>query len=404
MALYEQLAIQDIQDAADVLRAGLRTDQAARRLREPRGFAVSRRRYRRHDRGGAAALEGGRPRQCDDQGPGHAGRRSGDPAADQRRDQRQRHAVVRAERVRSRSPQAISRASNTLAQRRRPEQSRQRRQLLRQPHRLADRQPVADAKLKTSTNAGRASAARRASRARSRSPTPSSPISATRNSSAATRWQALARKGAQTQRLLWASTSTKNPNYRDVIYVEELIGADTVNTIPPATFDAFRDHGRPRASLEEDLDDAHDTMDRSAKVGISMKDVTDKLLKEAVKLFADAFDKLLAAVDKGRKQARLRRESIGRRLQLARRISRRKVEAALEDWQRQRQGAAAVGRRCLAVDRHATKANWLGWLGITDDQLAHIAASAGASRRKSRRPASRTRCCSGWADRASVRK
>ena len=70
------------------------------------------------------------------------------------------------------------------------------------------------------------------------------------------RWKALAAKGAQTQRLLWASTSTKNPKYRDVLYVEELIGADTVDTIPPATFDAFRDHGRVRASLTENLDDA----------------------------------------------------------------------------------------------------------------------------------------------------
>ena len=70
------------------------------------------------------------------------------------------------------------------------------------------------------------------------------------------RWQALADRGAQTQRLLWASTGTKNPNYRDVLYVEELIGPDTVNTIPPATFDAFRDHGRPRASLVEDVESA----------------------------------------------------------------------------------------------------------------------------------------------------
>ena len=87
------------------------------------------------------------------------------------------------------------------------------------------------------------------------------------------RWQALAGQGAQTQRLLWASTGTKNPNYRDVIYVEELIGPDTVNTIPPATFDAFRDHGRPRASLTEDVDVAYDTMDTLAEVGISMKEV-----------------------------------------------------------------------------------------------------------------------------------
>ena len=68
------------------------------------------------------------------------------------------------------------------------------------------------------------------------------------------RWQALAGRGAQAQRLLWASTGTKNPNYRDVVYIEELIGPDTVNTMPPATFDAFRDHGRPRASLVEDVE------------------------------------------------------------------------------------------------------------------------------------------------------
>src|SRR6266702_243116 len=74
-------------------------------------------------------------------------------------------------------------------------------------------------------------------------------------------WKALASKGAQRQRLLWASTSTKNPNYRDVIYVEELIGSSTVNTIPPATFNAFREHGRLRASLTEDVENAADTMD-----------------------------------------------------------------------------------------------------------------------------------------------
>ncbi len=110
------------------------------------------------------------------------------------------------------------------------------------------------------------------------------------------RWQALAGRGAQTQRLLWASTGTKDPNYRDVLYVEELIGPDTVNTIPPATFDAFRDHGRPRASLTEEVDEAFDTMASLAKVGISMKEVTDKLLAQGVQLFADAFDKLLKAV------------------------------------------------------------------------------------------------------------
>ena len=112
------------------------------------------------------------------------------------------------------------------------------------------------------------------------------------------RWKALAAKGAQTQRLLWASTSTKNPMYRDVLYVEELIGADTVDTIPPATFDAFRDHGKLRPSLTENVDGARQTMDDLAKAGISMKEVTDQLLVDGVKLFGDAFKKLLEATGK----------------------------------------------------------------------------------------------------------
>jgi len=112
------------------------------------------------------------------------------------------------------------------------------------------------------------------------------------------RWKALAAKGAQTQRLLWASTSTKNPKYRDVIYVEELIGADTVDTIPPATFDAFRDHGKLRPSLTENVPGAAKTMADLAKAGISMKEVTDKLMVDGVKLFSDAFKTLLDAVSK----------------------------------------------------------------------------------------------------------
>jgi transaldolase len=115
------------------------------------------------------------------------------------------------------------------------------------------------------------------------------------------RWKKLAVKGARTQRVLWASTSTKNPNYSDVLYVEELIGPDTVNTIPPATFDAFRDHGHPRASLTEDVEAAHRTMEAVAKLGISMKEVTDKLTDDGVRLFAEAFDKLLEAVEKSSK-------------------------------------------------------------------------------------------------------
>jgi transaldolase len=112
------------------------------------------------------------------------------------------------------------------------------------------------------------------------------------------RWKALASKGAHVQRLLWASTSTKNPKYRDVVYVEELIGADTVDTIPPATFDAFRDHGKLRNSLIENVDLAATQMQNLEKAGISMKEVTEKLLLDGVKLFADAFHTLLDATGK----------------------------------------------------------------------------------------------------------
>jgi transaldolase/glucose-6-phosphate isomerase len=112
------------------------------------------------------------------------------------------------------------------------------------------------------------------------------------------RWEALASKGAQTQRVLWASTSTKNPAYRDVMYVEELIGPETVNTMPPATIDAFRDHGRLRNSLTEDVAGAQKVMDDLAKAGISISEVTTKLTNDGVKLFADAFHKLLAVVEK----------------------------------------------------------------------------------------------------------
>jgi transaldolase len=112
------------------------------------------------------------------------------------------------------------------------------------------------------------------------------------------RWKALESKGAHTQRLLWASTSTKNKNYRDVLYVEELIGADTVDTIPPATFDAFREHGKLRNSLTENVAGANKTMADLEAAGISMKEVTDKLIADGVKLFADAFTTLIAAVEK----------------------------------------------------------------------------------------------------------
>jgi transaldolase/glucose-6-phosphate isomerase len=186
---------------------------------------------------------------------------------------------------------------------------------------------------------------------------------------AGARWQSLARQGARTQRLLWASTGTKNPNYRDVFYVEELVGPDTVNTIPPATFDAFRDHGRPRASLMEDIDSARETMAGLADVGISMKDVTDKLLAEGVQLFSDAFEKLMKAVER-----QSREMGAGRINRLTYKLPEplaAAVQQTLTDWHAQGK-ARRLWQRDASLWTGKDEAQWLGWLGITNDQLAHI--------------------------------
>lgn len=112
------------------------------------------------------------------------------------------------------------------------------------------------------------------------------------------RWEKLKAKGAQTQRILWASTGTKNPDYSDVLYIEELIGKDTVNTIPPATWDAFRDHGNLRESLTENTEEAEQVLKNLEKTGISLDEATDKLLVDAIRLFVEPFDKMIAAVEK----------------------------------------------------------------------------------------------------------
>jgi transaldolase len=117
------------------------------------------------------------------------------------------------------------------------------------------------------------------------------------------RFQKLKAKGARVQRPLWASTSTKNPNYRDVMYVEELIGPDTVDTIPPQTLAAFLDHGRVRLSLEENLEAARQTLADLETLGILMKTVTSELEEQGVHSFSDAFTVLLEAVDKRRQMA-----------------------------------------------------------------------------------------------------
>jgi len=110
-------------------------------------------------------------------------------------------------------------------------------------------------------------------------------------------WKRLAEAGARPQRLLWASTSTKNPAYRDTLYVEELIGPDTVNTIPPETLDAFRDHGVARSTLSEGIEEAKNTLAGLEAAGISLREVTHQLLAEGLEKFVAPFEKLLAAVE-----------------------------------------------------------------------------------------------------------
>ncbi|MGD2216193.1 MAG: bifunctional transaldolase/phosoglucose isomerase [Gemmatimonadales bacterium] len=180
------------------------------------------------------------------------------------------------------------------------------------------------------------------------------------------RWEKLAEANAHTQRLLWASTSTKNPEYRDVLYVEELIGPDTVNTMPPATYDAFREHGQLRVSIEEDLEGAEATLAALEELDISLAGVTDQLLSDGVKLFADAFADLLAAVDdrcRAPTRAMAGRQSYTLPDELV-----AQVDATLDDWATD----GRVGRlwaRDAAVWTGSDESDWLGWLGITEDQL-----------------------------------
>jgi len=116
------------------------------------------------------------------------------------------------------------------------------------------------------------------------------------------RWERLTARGATTQRCLWASTSTKNPAYRDVLYVEELIGPETVNTMPLETIEAFQDHGEVRLTLEEGIDEARELFDRLAAVGVDYDDVIDTLEREGVEKFADSFRELIDGVEAKRSE------------------------------------------------------------------------------------------------------
>jgi transaldolase len=114
------------------------------------------------------------------------------------------------------------------------------------------------------------------------------------------RWEALAAQGARPQRCLWASTSTKNPAYPDTLYVDELIGPDTVNTMPPETIEAFQDHGTVEVTIDKDLDEAHRIFERFEEAGIDYDDIVRVLEEEGVQKFSDSFKELLSDVKEKR--------------------------------------------------------------------------------------------------------
>ena len=185
------------------------------------------------------------------------------------------------------------------------------------------------------------------------------------------RWQRLAAAGAKTQRLLWASTSTKNPAYKDTMYVEGLIGRDTVDTIPPATMDAFRDHGRATPdAIEYDVAGARETIAALEKHGISLMEVTDELVTDGVQQFGDSFDKLFGAIARSRR-ALIEGDRAG--LEIAPGFPEMKTayEHELDVWRRN-----GLVRRLWAGDKSlwtgTDEDKWLGWLHVVDHELADV--------------------------------
>ena len=187
--------------------------------------------------------------------------------------------------------------------------------------------------------------------------------------SATPRWQTLKAAGANPQRLLWASTGTKDKAYSDVLYVEELVGADTVNTMPPATMDAFRDHGVARNALVEDVDGARHVLAETERLGLDLGGVTTKLVKDGVDAFADSFDALLGAV--AAKKATMAGDTVATMTMALPPALDDAVKASLEEWRK----AGTVRRlweRDAAVWTGTYEAKWLRWLDIVGERIEHV--------------------------------
>lgn len=190
-----------------------------------------------------------------------------------------------------------------------------------------------------------------------------------REVTASPRWKKLAEAGANPQRLLWASTGTKDKTYSDVVYVDGLIGSDTVNTIPPATFDAFRDHGKVADTLTQDVAGALRVLDEAKSLGLDLDGVTRKLVDEGVASFADAFDDLLGSVA-AKQAAFLGKKVTSTTLKLPADLQ-KAVDAELEAW-RKDGTVRRVWDKDATVWTGKDEASWLKWLDITDDQVAAL--------------------------------
>ena len=183
------------------------------------------------------------------------------------------------------------------------------------------------------------------------------------------RWQKLKAAGANPQRLLWASTGTKDKAYSDVRYVEELIGRDTVNTIPPATMDAFRDHGHVKPTLTHDVEGARHVMAEAERLGLDMPGVTKALVEDGVKLFAEAADHLLLAV--ANKRAAIAGETIASVKTKVPEALEKPIKESLEAW-RLDGTVRKLWARDASVWTGEDEGKWLAWLDIVDERLEHV--------------------------------
>jgi transaldolase/glucose-6-phosphate isomerase len=183
------------------------------------------------------------------------------------------------------------------------------------------------------------------------------------------RWAKLKEKGARPQRLLWASTSTKNPDYRDVMYVEELIGPDTVNTLPESTLEGFRDHGVVRETLTENVAEAEQMLDSLERAGVSLEKITADLVVDGVQQFSDAFDKLLASVST--KRRRFLGEKLNSQTVVLEKSLQAEVEKLADDW---RAGGKLrrLHRRDAGLWSGRDEGKWLGWLDVVEAQLGGL--------------------------------